>query len=73
MKRIIIHVHRPEYNGFIATARGWPTQPTLVELENLLTNQETLAKQMGNTTLRERDEEKVLFINKKVPQEVEKR
>ncbi|GJN25187.1 hypothetical protein PR202_gb12983 [Eleusine coracana subsp. coracana] len=67
MKRIIIHGLRPEYNGFIAAVRGWPTQPTLVELENLLANQEALAKQMGNITLKESDEEEVLFIRKKGP------
>ncbi|GJN07117.1 hypothetical protein PR202_ga24915 [Eleusine coracana subsp. coracana] len=63
MKRIIIHGLRPDYNGFIATVRGWPTQPSLVELENLLTNQEELAKQMGRITLKE--EEEALFTNNK--------
>ncbi|GJM85293.1 hypothetical protein PR202_ga01730 [Eleusine coracana subsp. coracana] len=63
MKRIIIHGLRPEYNGFIAAVRRWPTQPSLVELEKLLTNQEELAKQMGNITLKE--EEDALFTNNK--------
>ncbi|GJN30988.1 hypothetical protein PR202_gb19339 [Eleusine coracana subsp. coracana] len=67
MKRIIIHGLRPEYNGFIAAMRGWPTQPTLVELENLLANQEALAKQMCSITLKENDEEEALFIRKKGP------
>lgn len=43
--------------------RGWPTQPSLVELENLLVNQEKLAKQMSNMTVKE--EEEALFTSKK--------
>jgi hypothetical protein len=63
MKRIIIHGLRPEYSGFIAAVRGWPNQPSLVELENLLVNQEKLAKQMGSIT--EKEEEEALFTSKK--------
>jgi hypothetical protein len=63
MKRIIIHGLGPEYNGFIAAVKGWPTQPSLVELENLLANQEKLAKQMGGVTIKE--EEEALFTSKK--------
>lgn len=40
---IIIHGLRPEYQGFIAAIQGWPTQPSLETLENLLANQESLA------------------------------
>jgi hypothetical protein len=39
---------KPEYNGFVVGVSGCPTQPPLVELENLLVNQEELAKEMGN-------------------------
>ena len=67
MRRIIIHGLRPEYNGFMAAVRGWPTQPSLVELENLLANQEALAKEMGKITLKEQDEEEALFVNRKSP------
>ncbi|KAL4283428.1 hypothetical protein GQ457_16G027420 [Hibiscus cannabinus] len=63
MKRIIIHGLRPEYNGFIAAVRGWPTQPSLVELENLLANQEELAKQMSGVVIK--DEDEALFTSKK--------
>jgi hypothetical protein len=62
MKRIIIHGIRPEYSGFIAAVRGWPNQPSLVELENLLVNQEELAKQIGSIT--EKEEEEALFTSK---------
>ncbi|KAL8159066.1 hypothetical protein V2J09_000603 [Rumex salicifolius] len=36
MRRIIIRGLRPEYNSFITAIQGWPTQPSLLELENLL-------------------------------------
>ena len=58
---------RPEYSGFMAAVSGWPTQSSLVELENLLANPEVLAKRMGNITLEEKDEEEALFIKKKGP------
>lgn len=38
MRRIIIHRLKPKYNAYITAIRGWPTQPTLIELENLLAN-----------------------------------
>ena len=63
MRRIIINGLRPEYHGFIAAIRGWPTQPSLVELENLLANQEELAKKMGTITIKEQEE--ALFTSKK--------
>lgn len=65
MKRIIIHGLRPEYNGFMAAVMGWPTPPSVVELENLLINQEELAKKMGSITIKE--EEEALFTKKKSP------
>jgi hypothetical protein len=43
MRWIIINGLRPEYSGFMAAISGWPIQPSLVELENLLANQEALA------------------------------
>ena len=42
MKRIIIHGLQPEYKNFITAAQEWSTQPSLIELENLLVNQEVL-------------------------------
>ena len=67
MRRLIVNGLRPEYSGFLAAVSGWPTQPSLVELENLLANQEALAKRMGSITLEEKDEEEALFIRKKGP------
>ncbi|XP_070678596.1 uncharacterized protein [Malus domestica] len=62
MKRIIIHGLRPEYRGFVAAIQGWPTQPSLVEFENLLAGQEAMAKQMGGVSLK--SEEEALYTNK---------
>ena len=55
MRRIIINSLRPKYHGFIAAIRGWPTQPSLVELENLLANQEELANKMSSITVKEEE------------------
>ncbi|KAL8153640.1 hypothetical protein V2J09_011400 [Rumex salicifolius] len=62
MRRIIIRGLRPEYNSFITAIQGWPTQPSLLELENLLVNQETLAKQMVGLSVK--DHEEALYSNK---------
>ena len=58
MRRIIIHGLRLEYRSFVAAIQGWPIQPSLVELENLLANQEALIKQMVlNAGSRNRNDE----------------
>ena len=59
MRRIIIHGLRPEYRSFVAAIQGWLVQPSLVELENLLANQEALVKQMVGVSLKN-DEEALL-------------
>ena len=61
IKRIIVHGLRPEYRSFVAAVQGWPTQPSLVEFENLLTGQETMAKKMGGVSLK--GEEEALYTN----------
>uniref|UniRef100_A0A2N9H8C5 GAG-pre-integrase domain-containing protein n=1 Tax=Fagus sylvatica TaxID=28930 RepID=A0A2N9H8C5_FAGSY len=62
IKRIIIHGLRPEYRGFVTAIQGWPTQPSLVEFENLLADQEAMAKQMGGVSLK--GEEEALYTSK---------
>ncbi|KAE8675430.1 putative RING/U-box superfamily protein [Hibiscus syriacus] len=62
IKRIIVHGLRPEYRGFVAVVQGWPTQPSLVELENLLAGQEAMTKQMGGVSLK--GEEEALYTSK---------
>ena len=47
---------RPEYRSFIIVVQRWPTQPSLIEFENLLANQEAMAKQMGGITLKGEEE-----------------
>ena len=63
MRRIIIRGLNSQYDGFITAIRGWPTQPSLVELENLLANQESLTKQMSGVSLK--NEEDALFSKRK--------
>ncbi|GMJ03539.1 hypothetical protein HRI_004023100 [Hibiscus trionum] len=62
MKRIIFHGLKPEFRSFVAAVQGWQTQPSLVEFENLLANQEALAKQMGEVSLK--NEEETLYASK---------
>ena len=59
MTRIIIHGLRPEYRSFVAAIQGWPIQPALVELENLLVDQEALVKKMVGVSLK--SEKEALF------------
>ncbi|GAA0152957.1 hypothetical protein LIER_37596 [Lithospermum erythrorhizon] len=42
MKRIIIHELKPECKGIVTATRGWATEPTLADLENMLINEEEL-------------------------------
>ncbi|XP_077246140.1 uncharacterized protein LOC143886024 [Tasmannia lanceolata] len=63
MPRMIIRGLRPEFTGFITAIRGWPTQPSLLELENLLINQEMLARQMAGLSVKENEE--ALAVNSK--------
>lgn len=53
---------RPEYRNFVVAVQGWQTQPSLVEFENLLADQEAVAKQMEGVSLKK--EEKTLYFNK---------
>lgn len=65
IKRIIIRGMRQEYRSFIATVQDWPTtQPSLVELENLLVDQETLLEQLSNAS-NKKDGEALLNSNSK--------
>ncbi|KAG8370120.1 hypothetical protein BUALT_Bualt14G0084400 [Buddleja alternifolia] len=47
MRRYLIRGMRKEYIPFITSVQGWANQPSILELENLLTNQEALARQMA--------------------------
>ncbi|XP_076959133.1 uncharacterized protein LOC143635131 [Bidens hawaiensis] len=63
MKRIIVHGLRSEFQSFVAVVQGWPTPPSLTELENLFAGQEALFKQFGIVTIKAK-EEKALYVGK---------
>ena len=46
LRRYLIRSLRKEFMPFISSIQGWVNQPSIVELENLLFNQEALVKQM---------------------------
>lgn len=50
---------RLEYRSFVVAIQGWPIQPSFVELENLLANQEVLVKQMARVSYK--SEKEALF------------
>ncbi|KAL9256690.1 Retrovirus-related Pol polyprotein from transposon TNT 1-94-like protein [Drosera capensis] len=47
LRRYLIRGLRKEYGPFVTSIQGWATQPFVEELENLLSNQEALAKQLS--------------------------
>lgn len=47
VRRHIIRGLKKEYNLFVTSIQGWVHQPSLEEFENLLSSQESLAKQMA--------------------------
>lgn len=50
LRRYMIRGLRKEFMPFISSIQGWANQPSIVELENLLSNQEALVKQMCGKT-----------------------
>lgn len=62
-RRIIVHGLRPEFKGTMTATRGWVTEPTLAELENLLANEEILDDKMSKASIKE--EEKALLSKSK--------
>ncbi|XP_062080943.1 uncharacterized protein LOC133785746 [Humulus lupulus] len=62
IRRIIIHELKAEYRSFIAEIQGWPSQPSPTELENLLADQEALAKQLSGVSIK--SDEEALFSSK---------
>ncbi|KAL0453679.1 UNVERIFIED_CONTAM: Retrovirus-related Pol polyprotein from transposon RE1 [Sesamum latifolium] len=50
MRRFLIRGLKKEYTPFVVSVQGWPNQPSVEELENLLSNQEALAKQMARSS-----------------------
>ncbi|KAG5584598.1 hypothetical protein H5410_045032 [Solanum commersonii] len=42
-----------EFKGILTAIRGWATEPTLYELENLLANEEDLEKPLSSLTIKD--------------------
>ena len=53
MRRYLIRGIKKEYTPFLTSIQGWANQPSIVELENLLTNQEALVMQMAKASISE--------------------
>ncbi|KAK3001904.1 LOW QUALITY PROTEIN: hypothetical protein RJ639_022194 [Escallonia herrerae] len=49
LRRYLVRGLQKEYGPFVTSIQGWSTQPSVEELENLLSNQEALAKQMAKS------------------------
>ncbi|XP_076909939.1 uncharacterized protein LOC143567386 [Bidens hawaiensis] len=66
MKRIIVHGLKPEFRSYVAAIQGWPVQPSLVEFENLLAAQESLATQMAGLSVPDqvKKEDSALYVNR---------
>ena len=62
MRRIIIHGLNLRYRGFVTIVQSWPTQTSLLDFENLLADQKTIAKEISRDSLK--CEEDTLFANK---------
>ena len=64
LRRFLIRGLQKEYIPYITSVQGWETQPSVEELESLLSNQEALAKQMAKSFNSEQDA--VLFSRGKL-------
>lgn len=64
MRRFLIHGLQKEYNPYVTSIQGWEKQPSVKELESLLSNKKALAKQMAKTISSEQDT--VLFLREKL-------
>ena len=48
LHRYIIHGLRKEFMPFISSVQGWADKPSIIDLENILSNHEALVKQMSS-------------------------
>ncbi|KAL0314881.1 UNVERIFIED_CONTAM: hypothetical protein Sangu_2332500 [Sesamum angustifolium] len=64
LRRFLIRGIQKEYNPYVTSVQGWEKQPSVEELESLLSNQEALAKQMAKNFNFEQDA--VLFSRGKL-------
>ena len=62
LRRYLIRGLRKEFMPFVSSIQGWENQPTVIELENLLSDQEALIKQMTSSNEFSRKSEDVLNV-----------
>ena len=62
LRRYLIRGLRKEFMSFVSSIQGWVNQPTVIELENLLSNQEALVKQMTSNNEFSPKSEDVLHV-----------
>ncbi|KAK3014564.1 hypothetical protein RJ639_010178 [Escallonia herrerae] len=53
LRRYLIRGLRKEYIPFVTSVQGWAVQPSVEELENILSNQEALAKKISRKSISE--------------------
>ena len=53
IRRIIIRGLKPEYIPYVTSIKRWVQQSSFEEFENLLSSQESIAKQMVNVSIKE--------------------
>ncbi|XP_022949820.1 uncharacterized protein LOC111453107 [Cucurbita moschata] len=62
LRRYLIRGLRKEFMPFVSSIQGWANQPTVIELENLLSNQEALIEQMTTSNEFSPKLEGVLYV-----------
>ncbi|KAK3002472.1 hypothetical protein RJ639_022112 [Escallonia herrerae] len=62
LRRYLVRGLKKEYGHFVTSIQGWLTQPSVEELENLLSNQEALAKQMAKSFETDDEEEWIIDL-----------
>ncbi|KAL4182042.1 hypothetical protein AMTRI_Chr12g274040 [Amborella trichopoda] len=65
LKRRIICGLKREYTPYVTSTQGWVEQPFLVEFENILTSQESLARQIARFSISESDRDALFTSNNK--------
>ncbi|KAK9190308.1 hypothetical protein WN943_018912 [Citrus x changshan-huyou] len=61
LRRYLIRGLRKEFIPFISSVQGWPNYPSIIELENLLSNLEAIHKQAANNNNSTSQVEDVLY------------
>ena len=62
LRRYLIRGLRKEFMPFVSSIQGWANQPIVIEVDNLLSNQEALIKQMTSSNEFSPKSEDVLYV-----------